>query len=85
MHLRIGLKGINQQGSEMEKVYSYYCGILLLVVFALVSIPSGAVAKKLLDFGNNSCHTNTRSQEKIGGIPSDLLTSISLAETGRWN
>ena len=49
MNLRIGLKGINQQGSEMEKVYSYYCGILLLVVFALVSIPSGAVAKKLLD------------------------------------
>ena len=69
----------------MEKVCVKYSGILPLLVLAVIFIPSRVLAKKTVDFRNNSCHANTKSQEYIGGIPTDLLTSISLAETGRWN
>ena len=43
------------------------------------------IAKQLIDFNNNSCHSATREYERASAIPGNLLTSISLAETGRWD
>ena len=37
------------------------------------------------DYHQYLCHGVAKKQEYVGGIPADLLTSISLAETGRWN
>ena len=31
------------------------------------------------------CKAVTKKQEFVNGIPRDLLSAISLAETGRWN
>ena len=69
----------------MGKVCVQNSGKLVLLVSAVILIPSVGLANKTVDFRNNLCHANTKSQERIGGIPADLLTSISLAETGRWN
>jgi len=44
-----------------------------------------ASATQVVDFHNNICHSAAQSHEKAAGIPANLLTSISLAETGRWN
>ena len=42
-------------------------------------------ATQTVDFQNNACHAASRSHERSAAIPSNLLTSIALAETGRWN
>ena len=42
-------------------------------------------ANQDIDFNNYSCHAATRSHERASAIPNDLLTSIALAETGRWD
>ena len=60
----------------------------LFLGFFLVTIlinPSDGLTKKPIDYIHNSCHANAKSRERKSGIPTDLLTSISLAETGRWD
>ena len=57
-----------------------------LLAVSLISIDTThSNAKKLIDFQNNTCHAAARSHERVAAIPSNLLTSIALAETGRWN
>ena len=58
-------------------------GLLTSSLFSAGS--NQANAKQPIDFRSNSCHTATRNHERAGAIPNHLLTSIALAETGRWN
>ena len=57
---------------------------LLVTAMALLS-PLPVFGKKSSVSSNNLCHTSAKVEEEIGNIPTDLLTTISLAETGRWD
>ncbi|MAI11996.1 MAG: hypothetical protein CBD27_08540 [Rhodospirillaceae bacterium TMED167] len=57
----------------------------LLAVSLLSVNTTHSNAKQPVDFQNNSCHAAARSHERAAAIPRNLLTSIALAETGRWN
>jgi len=69
----------------MKKVWVKNLGAMLLLMAILNFNPGTLLSKQVIDYKNNSCHKVTNSKEKTGGIPENLLTSISLAETGRWN
>ena len=57
-----------------------------LLAVSLLSVDTTlSNAKQPVDFQNNLCHSATQSHERVAAIPSNLLTSITLAETGRWN
>ena len=58
--------------------------VLLAVSLFFVST-THSNSKQPVDFQNNSCHAAARSHERASAIPRNLLTSIALAETGRWN
>ena len=60
--------------------------ILPLLVTAMTWLfPLTVFGAKSPVSSNNLCHTSAKAQEEIGNIPTDLLTTISLAETGRWD
>jgi len=67
------------------KVRVKLVGLGLVYLSALLTGTNRLEARQLVDFNNNSCHSAAQSHEQRAGIPSDLLTSISLAETGRWD
>lgn len=69
----------------MTNVWVKILGAMVLVIAIFVLNSRALFAKQAIDFKNNSCHALTNLKEKTGGIPQNLLTSISLAETGRWN
>ena len=69
----------------MVMVIVKYVGIWLSLVAAFIINPSTVLANQAIDFKSNLCHSVAKKTERLSGIPSDLLTSISLAETGRWN
>lgn len=66
-------------------------GVLLLNALALPldHAKSAKPAEKQkvvpLDFQRNFCVAQTSAHEKALGIPNNLLTAVSLAETGRWD
>ena len=58
-------------------------GLFVMSFLSMNITPSDA--NQDIDFNNYSCHAATRSHERASAIPNDLLTSIALAETGRWD
>ena len=54
---------------------------------AIVSWPLSALDLNAQTFENNTkiCNQQVKSQERAKGIPTHLLSAISLAESGRWD
>jgi len=74
-----------QKGAKMDKVRAKNILIPLFVAVVACFSPLHAFGAKSPISNNNLCHTHAKAQELIGNIPTDLLTTISLAETGRWD
>ena len=62
-----------------------YALLGLLPALLLVTVPKPAESRQLIDYNRNLCHSVARAMERANGIPTDLLTAISLTETGRWD
>ncbi len=74
-----------------SQIAGAFRGILLLGALALPLNPAISAKTnekqevKPLDFQRNLCQAQTTAHERALGIPGFLLTSISLAESGRWD
>lgn len=67
---------------------------LLALVFGVASLLAGApgarlsaapITPQIFDMNKKSCITPIARQERLYGIPSQLLAAVSLAESGRWD
>lgn len=67
---------------------------LSALLFAVVSLltttvgaplPAAPITAQIFDSNKKSCVTPIAGQERLHGIPSQLLAAVSLAESGRWD
>lgn len=69
----------------MNMVCVKMTGLGLASALLSMTLSTSVNARQLVDFNANICHSASRALERANSIPTDLLTAISLAETGRWN
>jgi len=57
----------------------------LLAVAAARPLSAAPITPQIFDANKKSCVTPIARQERLHGIPSQLLAAVSLAESGRWD
>ncbi|MBB4287411.1 transglycosylase SLT domain-containing protein [Roseospira goensis] len=60
----------------------------LILALALLGRPSPAAADAYANayaYADELCYDQTSTQEQVNGIPAQVLTAISLVESGRWD
>lgn len=57
----------------------------VLAMAAAAPLSAAPITPQVFDANKKSCVTPIARQERLNGIPSQLLAAVSLAESGRWD
>ncbi|WP_299437518.1 transglycosylase SLT domain-containing protein [uncultured Rhodospira sp.] len=58
---------------------------VVVAVLALVGLTTGPSRADQYAYADELCYDQTSAQEQVNGIPAQVLTAISLVESGRWD
>ncbi len=67
----------------MTLKFSILTTVTAIALSGLFSPPANATQHA--DFNDNICRKHTNQQERLHRIPKNLLTAVSIAESGHWN
>lgn len=69
------------------RVRSAVAGFAVAVALAVLGLPMlvTPAAADLYAYADDLCYDQTSRQEQVNGIPAQVLTAISMVESGRWD